>query len=124
MTGSFVFHRRDALCQPVCVQDRHVAAGTASGDSADAAFSPFMPVFRGAAVGAIDNPYAINLFETPVLVAAALVAPIGAFFMNAAAEGKEVEPGHWVSCHLHEGSVAAAADSPPAMEGRMENLDP
>ena len=33
--------------------------------AADSAFSPFMPVFRGAAVGAIDNPYAINVFETP-----------------------------------------------------------
>ena len=33
--------------------------------AADAAFSPFMPVFRGAAAGAIDNPYAIDVFETP-----------------------------------------------------------
>ena len=31
-----------------------------------------------------------------------------------------VEPDHWVSCHLHEGSAADAADSRPEMEG----LDP
>ena len=33
--------------------------------AADAVFSPFIPVFRASAVGAIDNPYAINIFETP-----------------------------------------------------------
>ena len=33
--------------------------------AAGAAFSPFIPVFRAFAVGAIDNPYAINIFETP-----------------------------------------------------------
>jgi len=29
---------------------------------------------------------------------------------------KEVEPNHWVSCHLHEGSVAEAAEIRPEME--------
>ena len=33
--------------------------------AADAAFSPFIPVFRASTVDAIDNPYAIDIFETP-----------------------------------------------------------
>ncbi len=33
--------------------------------AADAVFSPFTPVFRASAVDATDNPYAINVFETP-----------------------------------------------------------
>ena len=37
--------------------------------AADAVFSPFIPVFRAFAVGAIDNPYAIDIFETPFPVA-------------------------------------------------------
>ncbi|MDE0540101.1 MAG: dipeptide ABC transporter ATP-binding protein [Rhodospirillales bacterium] len=37
---------------------------------------------------------------------------------------KEVEPGHWVSCHLHDGSAADAAEPRPETEGQMENLNP
>ena len=33
--------------------------------AADAAFSPFIPVFRASTIDAIDKPYAIDIFETP-----------------------------------------------------------
>lgn len=40
-------------------------SGRRPATAADAVFSPFTPVFRASAVDAIDNPYAINVFETP-----------------------------------------------------------